>query len=71
MRRMSRHLASGRFTTKIAGISTATKRSDEGQRGHVVQAGVDHDEVRTPDDGDRDGSKGVARRHDPCWSTQP
>jgi hypothetical protein len=30
-----------------------------------VQAGVDDDEVRAPDDGDRDGSEGVSRRHAP------
>ena len=38
---------------------------DEGQRRHVVQAGVDDDEVRAPDDRDRDGGEGVARRHGP------
>ena len=64
MRRMSR-LASGRFTTKIAGISTATKRSATKVSGGMSCRPASIDEVRTPDDGDRDGSKGVARRHGP------
>ena len=63
---MSRQRASGRLTKKIAGSEHGDEaQRDEGERRHVVQPRVDDDEVRSPDDRDRDRGEGVARRHGP------